>query len=42
MRVSFNNAQFAFMDERRVIAEDLRHSQDESRYYCFVSAQFSA
>jgi len=33
--VSFNEAQFAFMDEKRVIAEDLIHSQEESRYYCF-------
>jgi len=33
--ISFNEAQFAFMDERRVIAEDLSHSQEESRYYCF-------
>jgi len=34
-RVSFNEAQFAFMDEKRVIAEDLTHSQEENRYYCF-------
>ncbi len=33
--VSFNEAQFAFVDEKRVIAEDLTHSQEESRYYCF-------
>ncbi|MCK4841949.1 MAG: BrnT family toxin, partial [Methylococcales bacterium] len=33
--VSFNEAQFVFMDENRVIAEDLTHSQDESRDYCF-------
>jgi len=33
--VSFSEAQFAFMDEKRVIAEDLIHSQEESRYYCF-------
>jgi hypothetical protein len=33
--VSFYEAQYAFMDKRRVIAEDLNHSQDEKRYYCF-------
>jgi len=33
--VSFNEAQYAFMDEKRVIAEDLIHSQEESRFYCF-------
>jgi len=33
--VSFSEAQFAFLDESRVIAEDLAHSQEEKRYYCF-------
>ncbi len=33
--VSFHEAQFAFLDESRVIAEDLEHSQIEKRYYCF-------
>jgi len=33
--VSFNEAQYAFLDESRVIAEDVAHSQDESRYFCF-------
>ena len=33
--VSFYDAQHAFMDERRVIAEDVVHSQDEKRYFCF-------
>ncbi len=33
--ISFNEAQFAFMDENRVIAEDLTHSQEEKRYYYF-------
>ena len=28
-------AQFAFADPRRVIAEDLSHSSSEKRYYCF-------
>ena len=33
--VSFTEAQFAFADPRRVIAEDLSHSSREKRYYCF-------
>jgi len=33
--VSFAEAQFAFADPRRVIAEDLSHSEEENRYYCF-------
>ena len=33
--ISFNEAQQAFSDPKRVIAEDLRHSQQEKRYYCF-------
>lgn len=33
--VSFNEAQNAFFDPNRVIAEDLEHSQNEQRYYCF-------
>ncbi len=33
--VSFGEAQFAFADPRRVIAEDLSHSASEKRYYCF-------
>jgi len=33
--VSFVQAQFAFADRQRVIAEDLSHSQTEKRYYCF-------
>ena len=34
--VSFYEAQYAFADSRRVIAEDLAHSSaDETRYYCF-------
>jgi uncharacterized DUF497 family protein len=32
--ISFSLAQFAFLDERRVILEDLDHSADEKRYYC--------
>ena len=33
--VSFKDAQYAFLDKNRVIAEDLTHSQYEQRYYCF-------
>jgi uncharacterized DUF497 family protein len=33
--VSFELAQYAFVDPCRVIAEDITHSQDEKRYYCF-------
>lgn len=33
--VAFEIAQYAFSDPHRVIAEDLSHSKDENRYYCF-------
>lgn len=33
--VGFDLAQRAFLDSRRVIAEDLDHSQDEPRFFCF-------
>ncbi len=33
--VSFAEAQYAFADWSRVIAEDLGHSAKEKRYYCF-------
>ena len=33
--VSFMRAQFAFADPKRVIANDVSHSQAEERYYCF-------
>ena len=33
--VPFSLAQYAFADPDRVIAEDVRHSQTEQRYYCF-------
>jgi hypothetical protein len=34
--VSFNFAQYAFDDPKRVIAKDLDHSTaEETRYYCF-------
>ncbi|MBS0149615.1 MAG: BrnT family toxin [Nitrospira sp.] len=33
--VSFERAQLAFADPRRVIVEDLSHSSSETRHYCF-------
>lgn len=33
--VSFSEAQYAFADSNRVIAEDLSHSEREKRYFCF-------
>lgn len=33
--VSFNEAQYVFLDPDRVTAKDLKHSGDEKRYYCF-------
>jgi len=33
--VSFFEAQRAFWDANRVIAEDVEHSHSEERYYCF-------
>jgi len=35
--VSFYEAQYAFLDPNRVVAEDRSHSQEEKRYYCFGS-----
>lgn len=32
--VSFALAQLAFLDQNRVILEDLEHSDDEKRFYC--------
>jgi uncharacterized DUF497 family protein len=37
--VAFELAQHAFLDEHRVIAEDLSHSGTERRYYCFGFAE---
>ena len=31
----FSLAQYAFADQRRVIAEDSAHSSREQRYFCF-------
>lgn len=33
--VSFFEAQRAFLDPKRIIAEDVEHSRAETRYYCF-------
>lgn len=33
--VSFETAQFAFIDGKRIVAEDLEHSRMEKRFYCF-------
>jgi uncharacterized DUF497 family protein len=33
--VSFTAASAAFLDEYRIIAEDIKHSDEEKRYYCF-------
>lgn len=33
--VSFELAQYAFADPDRVIAQDLSHSRDEGRFFCF-------
>ena len=32
--VSFALAQLAFIDQQRIILEDMEHSLDERRYYC--------
>ena len=32
--VNFETAQYAFIDPKRVIAQDLAHSREEKRYYC--------
>ena len=33
--VSFRFAQYAFADPKRIIAEDLEHSREEKRFFCF-------
>ena len=33
--ISFELAQHAFLDPKRVIVPDLDHSGDEQRYFCF-------
>lgn len=32
--VSFSLAQYAFLDPNRIIARDLKHSDEEKRYFC--------
>ena len=32
--ISFELAQYAFADLKRIIAEDLSHSENEKRFYC--------
>jgi len=34
-KISFDVAQYAFADTKRIIAKDIEHSADEERYYCF-------
>ena len=33
--VSFYEAQYAFLDPKRLIAENVAHSEKEKRYFCF-------
>ena len=33
--ISFEEAQYAFLDSNRIIARDLEHSRKENRFYCF-------
>ena len=33
--VSFEEAQYVFVDKNRIIAKDLEHSRKEERFYCF-------
>lgn len=33
--ISFYEAQRAFLDPNRIIAEDVEHSKSEKRHYCF-------
>ena len=34
--ISFNEAQYAFLDKARVITKDIKHStEEECRYFCF-------
>jgi uncharacterized DUF497 family protein len=33
--MSFEEAQYAFLDPKRIIAKDLEHSNKEERFYCF-------
>ena len=33
-KISFEEAQYAFLDSQRIIAKDLEHSKIEERFYC--------
>ncbi len=33
--LSFEKAQYAFLDVNRIIAKDMEHSDNEERFYCF-------
>ncbi|MEO8667679.1 MAG: BrnT family toxin [Bauldia sp.] len=33
--VAFVEAQYAFLDPKRIVAEDLEHGDGERRYFCF-------
>jgi uncharacterized protein len=33
--ISFEEAQYAFIDPKRIIAKDITHSKVEERFYCF-------
>jgi len=33
--IDFHSAEYAFLDPKRIIAEDITHSESEKRYYCF-------
>ena len=37
--IGFELAQHAFLDPHRAIAEDLDHSGEEQRYFCFGRAE---
>ncbi len=34
-KISFDIAQYAFADRKRIIAKDIEHSINEERFYCF-------
>ena len=34
-KISFDVAQYAFADTKRIIAKNIEHSADEERFYCF-------
>ena len=36
-KISFEEAQYAFLDEKRIIYLDKPHSKSEKRYFCIAS-----